>query len=199
MAPRPLVPRALVALSLAISVIGSAACGGPLTYAWRDEKPTEFRIGPGDRLRINVWKHDEISHEVTVRPDGSISLPLVGEVTAAGRSGPEIARDIEARLAKFYTEPAPVTVLVTEIKSYKVYVVGEVARSGELSPGQPITVLQAIAVAGGLTPFAHGDAIVIVRRDQKGERRIPFSYSAVIGGDLQQNLVLQSGDTIVVP
>lgn len=173
--------------------------GAPPKHAWKDEKPAEFRIGVGDRLRISVWKHDEISQEVTVRPDGNVSLPLVGEIRASGRSGPEIAHEIEGRLAKFYTEAAPVSVVVTEVKSYKVYVLGEVQKPGELAPGQPITVLMALAMAGGLTPFAQRDWIVIVRRDERGERRIPFSYSAVVGGDLQQNLVLQSGDTIVIP
>lgn len=196
-------PRILRTSLLALSLFGFAAeslgCGSSATYNWRDEKPAEFRIGSGDRLRINVWKHDELSQEVTVRPDGNVSLPLVGEVHAAGRTGPDIAKEIEARYAKFYTEPVPVTVVVTDVKSYKVYVLGEVQKPGEYSPGQPITVLQGLAVAGGLTPFARRDAIVIVRRDERGERRIPFNYSAVVAGDLQQNLLMQSGDTIVVP
>jgi len=195
-------PRSLLSLSVVVfglATSGAFGCGSPATYAWREEKPAEFRIGPGDRLRISVWKHDELSHEVTVRPDGSVSLPLVGEIRASGRSGPEIAHDIEGRLAKFYTEPAPVTVVVTEVKSYKLFVIGEVQKPGELVPGQPITVLQALSMAGGLTPYAHRDGIVILRRDERGERRIPFSYSAVVGGDMQQNLVLQAGDTIIVP
>lgn len=187
-------------LSAGLLLVSLAACSSSGTqYAWRDEKVAEFRIGSGDRLKISVWKHDDLSQEVTVRPDGNISLPLVGEVLAGGRTGPEIAKDVEARLAKFYTEPAPVTVVVVDVKSYKVYVLGEVQKPGELVPGQQITVLQALAMAGGLTPFARKDAIVIVRRDARGERRIPFSYSAVVAGDLQQNLPLQSGDTIVVP
>lgn len=187
-------------LSAGLLLVSLAACSPPPAhYAWRDEKVAEFRIGSGDRLKISVWKHEDLSQEVTVRPDGNISLPLVGEVRAGGRTGPEIAKDVEARLAKFYTEPAPVTVVVVDVKSYKVYVLGEVQKPGELVPGQQITVLQALAMAGGLTPFAQKDAIVIVRRDAGGERRIPFNYSAVVAGDLQQNLPLQSGDTIVVP
>lgn len=194
MAQPPFFPALLL-----VPLLATAACGSPATYAWRDEKPVEFRIGPGDRLKISVWKHDELSQEVTVRPDGNVSLPLVGEVHAAGRSGPEIAKDVEGRLSKFYTEPAPVSVVVTEVKSYKIYVLGEVQRPGELVPGQSLTVMQALAMAGGLTPFARRDAIVVLRRDERGERRIPISYSAVVAGDLQQNLVLQSGDTIIVP
>jgi polysaccharide export outer membrane protein len=186
-------------VSLLLILATLASCSSTPTYAWKDEKPAEFRIGAGDRLRIHVWKHEELSQEVSVRPDGNVSLPLVGELRAAGRSGPEIAHEIEARLAKFYTEPVPVTVVVTEVKSYKVYVLGEVQKPGELSPAQPITVLMGLAMAGGLTPFAHKDSIVIVRRDERGERRIPFSYSAVIAGDLQENLLMQSGDTIIVP
>ncbi len=190
--------RSSLALFLALLTLQGCS-GSPPRHAWKDEKPAEFKIGVGDRLRISAWKHDEVSQEVTVRPDGNVSLPLVGEIRASGRSGPEIAHEIEGRLTKFYTEPVPVTVVVTEVKSYKVYVLGEVQKPGELAPGQPITVLMALAMAGGLTPFAQRDWIVIVRRDERGERRIPFSYSAVVGGDLQQNLVLQSGDTIVIP
>ncbi len=186
----------ILTFSTVVSLLG---CAGAQSYAWREEKTPEFRIGDGDKLRISVWKHDDLSQDVVVRPDGHVSLPLVGEVRASGRSGPEIAHEIETRLAKFYSEPVPVMVLVTEVRSYRVYVLGEVTRPGELSPGQPITVLMGLAMSGGLTPFAQRDAIVIVRRDEAGERRIPFSYSAVVAGDLQQNLVLQSGDTIVVP
>ena len=189
--------QTFIAIVLASTVL--LGCAGSKSYAWRDEKPARFRIGEGDRLRISVWKHDELGQEVTVRPDGNVSLALVGEVRAAGRSGTEIAKEIETRLAKFYAEPVPVMVAVTEVKSYKIYVLGEVQKPGELTPGQPITVLMGLAMSGGLTPFARSDAIVIVRRDDRGERRIPFSYSEVVSGDLQQNLLLQSGDTIVVP
>lgn len=191
----------MIVTLIAVVALGAlGACAGAQTYRWQDEKATEYRIGPGDKLRVSVWKHDEVSQEVTVRPDGNVSLPLIGDVPASGRSGREIAKDVETRLAKYYSEPVPVTVLVLEVKSYKVYVIGEVQKPGELAPTQPITVLMGLAMAGGFTPFAQQDAIVVLRRDERGERRIPFSYTAVVkGGDLRQNLLLQSGDTIIVP
>lgn len=185
-----------LALTLALTMCG---CGAP-TYQWRDERPVSYRIGPADKLRVAVWRHDEVSQEVTVRPDGSFSLPLVGDVVAAGRSGQEIGREVEARLAQYYTDKPPVTVLVTEVRSYKLYFFGEIQKPGEYVPTQPVTVLMGLAMAGSLTTYAKADHIVIVRRDARGERRIPFSYSAVVkDGDMQQNIILQPGDTIVVP
>ncbi len=184
----------------ALSSACTSACSSTMAYAWRDERAAEYRIGPGDKLRVSVWKHEEVSGEVTVRPDGSFSLPLIGDVKAAGRASSEIATEIQTRLGKFYTESLPVTVLVAEVKSYKIYVMGEVQKPGEFGPSQPVTVMMGLAMAGGFTPYASTDHVVILRRDARGERRIPFSYPAVVkGGDLQQNLVLQSGDTIVVP
>lgn len=192
--------RRLAPLGLLLLLSANAACASTATYAWKDERAIEYRVGSGDRLRISVWKHEEVSNEVTVRPDGNFSLPLVGDVHAAGRSPLEIGKEVEGRLTHLYTEAPPVTVLVVEVKSYRLYVLGEVQKPGELAPGQPITVLMALSMAGGFTPFADADHVVIVRRDAKGERRIPFSWSAVVrGGDLQQNLLLQAGDTIVVP
>jgi polysaccharide export outer membrane protein len=192
--------RRLAALALLLILPTLLACSATASYAWKDERAIEYRVGSGDRLRISVWKHDEVSNEVTVRPDGNFSLPLVGDVHAAGRSPLDIGKEVEGRLTRLYTEAPPVTVLVVEVKSYRLYVLGEVQKPGELAPGQPITVLMALAMAGGFTPFADSDHVVIVRRDDKGERRIPFSWSAVVrGGDLQQNLLLQAGDTLVVP
>lgn len=192
--------RRLALLALTLIVAPALACSATAQYPWREERALEYRVGPGDRLRVSTWKHEEASAEVTVRPDGAFSLPLVGEVRAQGRAPAELAREIEVKLARLYTEAPPVTVLVVEVKSYRVYVVGEVQKPGELSPGQPITVLMALAMAGGFTAYADADHVMVLRRDEKGERRIPFSWTAVVKrGDLQQNLVLQAGDTLVVP
>jgi polysaccharide export outer membrane protein len=185
------------AIALCVVVAG---CGAAPTYNWKAENALGYRIGPGDKMKINVWKHDDVSTEVTVRPDGAFSLPLIGDVPAMGRSAAEIAVDIGTRLQKFYTDSPPVTVQVTDVKSYKIYVVGEVQRPNEYAPAQPVSVLMALSLAGGFTRFANPDRIVIVRRDARGERRIPFDYSAVVdNGDLQQNVVLQLGDTVIVP
>lgn len=186
--------------AVAIVVAAAAGCGSAPTYNWKAENALGYRIGPGDKMKINVWKHDDVSTEVTVRPDGAFSLPLLGDVTAMGRSAEEIAADIATRLRKYYTDNPPITVQVSEVKSYKIYVIGEVQRPNEYAPTQPVSVLMALSLAGGFTRFANPDRIVIVRRDARGERRIPFDYSAVVEkGDLQQNLVLQLGDTVIVP
>jgi polysaccharide export outer membrane protein len=135
-----------------------------------------------------------------VRPDGAISLPLVGDVPATGRSAPEIAADVQTRLHRFYQDDPPVTVQVQEVKSYKIYVVGEVNKPGEYAPSHEVTVLMGLSLAGGFTRFADANRIVIVRRDARGERRIPFDYSAVVDhGDLQQDIALELGDTVIIP
>ena len=196
----PLRFRLPVTLALMTAAALATACGASPTYNWKAENALGYRIGPGDKMKINVWKHDDVSQEVTIRPDGAFSLPLIGDVEATGRSAQEIAADVANRLHKFYTDNPPVTVQVSEVKSYKIYVVGEVQKPGEYAPGQQVSVLMGLSIAGGFTRFANPDRIVIVRRDARGERRIPFDYSAVVEkGDLQQNVVLQLGDTVIVP
>jgi polysaccharide biosynthesis/export protein len=186
-----------VALALAPTLV---ACAPPPAYNWTAESALGYRIGPGDVLKVVVWKHEELGAQVAVRPDGAISLPLVGDVAATGRSAVEIAGDVQQRLHRFYQDDPPVTVQVQEVKSYKIYVVGEVSKPGEFSPSQEVTVLMSLSLAGGFTRFADADRIVIVRRDSRGERRIPFDYSAVVRrGDLRQNIALELGDTVIVP
>jgi polysaccharide export outer membrane protein len=193
-------------VSLAILMVSCAAglaqvgCGGARTYNWAAERAAGYRIGPGDVIRVSVWKHDEMSQQVTVRPDGAMSMPLIGDIMAEGRTVDEVAADIGKRVTKYFADQPPITVQVTEVRSYKVYVVGEVQRGGEFTPNHQVTVVQGLALAGGFTRLASEDEIVIIRKDVRGERRIPFSFSAVIkGGDLQQNLLLQTGDTVIVP
>jgi polysaccharide export outer membrane protein len=193
-------PR-LLRVALAASLgLAFCACASSPSYNWPAESALGYRIGPGDQLKVVVWKHDELSTQVAVRPDGAISLPLVGDVVATGRSATEIASDIQHRLHRYYQDDPPVTVQVQEVKSYKIYVVGEVNKPGEFAPSQEVTVLMSLSMAGGFTRFADPDRIVIVRRDARGERRIPFDYSAVVHrGDLQQNIALELGDTVIVP
>jgi len=186
--------------TIVLAALLAASCSPPPAYNWSAERAVGYLVGPGDVLKVNVWKHDELSQQVPVRPDGAISLPLVGEVPAQGRSVDQIRLDLGERLKRYYQDLAPVTVQVAEVHSYKIYIVGEVNKAGEFAPTSQVTVLHGLALAGGFTRFANPDRIVIVRRDARGERRIPFDYSAVIvRGDLQQNLALQSGDTVVVP
>ena len=127
-------------------------------------------------------------------------MPLLGDVPAAGRAANEISSDVATRLKQFFQDQPPVTVQVAEVKSYRVYVVGEVQRPGEFAPAQEISVLQSLSMAGGFTRFANADRVVIVRRDARGVRRIPFDFSGVVErGELHQNLALQPGDVVVVP
>jgi len=194
--------RTSIALILGLPLVGAlaAGCAGSPTYNWQAENALGYRLGPGDVLKINVWKHDELSQQVTIRPDGAFSMPLLGDVTANGRSVNEVTADLQARLKQYFQDQPPATVQVSEVHSYRIYVVGEVQKGGEFTPEGEVTVLHGLALAGGFTRFANPDRIVIVRRDARGERRIPFDYSAVVEkGDLQENLALQTGDTVIVP
>jgi polysaccharide export outer membrane protein len=182
------------------ALVSLAACSSVPSYNWKAENALGYRVGAGDQLKVNVWKHDELSQQVTVRPDGKFSLTLVGDIDANGRTVDEIAADIGKRSARYFQDNPPVSVQVAEVRSYKIYVVGEVQRSGEFTPNHQVTVLHGLALAGGFTRFANPDRIIIVRKDSHGERRIPFDYDAVVNdGDLQENLALQSGDTVIVP
>jgi polysaccharide export outer membrane protein len=194
-----LVARAATAAAVGL-LLSVAGCGGPPNFNWKAENALGYRVGPGDVLKVNVWKHDELSQQVTVRPDGKFSLTLVGDIDADGRTVDEIGADIAKRSMRFFQDNPPVSVQVAEVKSYKIYVVGEVLHGGEFTPNHTVTVLHGLAMAGGFTRFASPDHIIIVRRDSHGDRRIPFDYDAVVNdGDLQENLALQSGDTVIVP
>jgi polysaccharide export outer membrane protein len=158
-----------------------------------------YRIGPEDQLEIAVWRDETLRSTVTVRPDGGVTFPLVGEVLVAGRTAAEVRAELTRRLDRFVPEPV-VTVNVARIASYRVYVLGRVNRPGEFVVGRPIDVLQALALAGGLTPFADEDGIRIIRRTEGRSLTLPFSYAGVRRrGDLSQNRVLLSGDVLLVP
>ena len=188
---------------VAILALILPACGTARPhYDFDAERRTTstYPVGAGDVLQVRAWKNDALSQRVIVRPDGYITLPLVGEVLAGGRSVQAISADIATRAAAFYTETPVVAVEVAELHSYRVYVLGEVARPGELTPRGPINVLQAIALAGGFTRFAAPNETVIVRRAALGERRIPFVYREVVEkGDLRENLPLRADDVVVIP
>ncbi len=159
-----------------------------------------FVIGAGDVLSINVWKEQEITRSVPVRSDGKISLPLVGEVQAAGRSPLKLEQDIAEKLKNYISEP-DVTVIVQQINSQKFNVLGEVARPGSYPLASAATVLDAIAIAGGFRDFAKKKSIYILRqKDDGSQARLSFNYKEMIKGtNPQQNVKLVSGDTIVVP
>jgi polysaccharide biosynthesis/export protein len=155
-----------------------------------------YLIGVGDILRITVWKEPDLTLDATVRPDGMITVPLLGDVPAAGRVPAQIAGSLGTDLQRFIEVPR-VTVSVAQANSARVYVVGEVLRPGEFPLSNRMTVLKALALAGGLKDFARPENIVIVREDQTV---VPFNYKRLTDGkDVSQNVALVAGDTIVVP
>ena len=159
-----------------------------------------FIIGNDDRLAINVWKEPEVTRTIPVRSDGKISLPLVGEVQAAGRTPLQLEQDIATKLKDYITAPE-VTVIVEQINSQKFNILGQVVKPGSYPLSDATTVLDAIATAGGFRDFAKQKAIYILRKNATGgETRIAFNYKDVIKGkNAEQNIKLEPGDTIVAP
>jgi polysaccharide export outer membrane protein len=159
----------------------------------------EYRIGPQDLVRIDVWKEPDISRTIPVRPDGKISLPLMNDVQAAGLTAMELAGSIREGLSKYITSPQ-VTVTVTEINSRRVYVTGEVMRPGAQPLLPNMTALQALTSAGGFTQFAKTKSIYILRNEDGKQVKHPFNYKAVLDGKHpEDNIQLQPGDVFVVP
>jgi polysaccharide biosynthesis/export protein len=161
---------------------------------------SSYVIGANDVLAINVWKEPEITRSVPVRSDGKISLPLVGELTASGQTPLQLEQEITKRLQSYISEPE-VTVIVTDSKSQKVNILGMVVRPGAYLLTSSTTVLDAIAMAGGFKDFAKQKSIYVLRHAPDGtQKRILFNYKEVIKGkDPDQNIRLQTGDTVVIP
>ena len=158
----------------------------------------DYKIGPEDVLDIAVWNNTAISRAVPVRPDGKISLPLLNDVQAAGLSAMQL-RDILAKKLAEYVPAPEVSVIVREVHSFKVSVVGEVKRPGRHELKSRATVLDVLAMAEGLGEFAARGRIVILRREGNTVKRIPFNYNKVVSEDGVENILLQPGDIIVVP
>ena len=162
--------------------------------------PSDYVIGPGDVLQITVWKNDTLSRIVPVRPDGKISMPLLHDVTAAGLTAMQLRDKISRALAEFLPNPE-VAVAVTDVRSLRVSVLGEVQRPGVLELRGTTTILEALAMAGGFRDFASPSKITVIRTDANGQtQKIRFNYNrAVSNGSDEKNLVLKSGDVVVVP
>ena len=160
----------------------------------------EYRIGGGDILEIATWKEQELTRrDVLVRVDGKISFPLLGDIAAAGMTPVELTETIQKGLTKYVTAPV-VTVTVTNPGSQRVYVLGEVVRTGEYPLTKNLTVLQAFALAGGFTQWASKDEIILLRKDGPKEKIFKINYKDIVKGrDVENNLILQANDTIVVP
>lgn len=158
-----------------------------------------YQIGPEDVLAISVWKEDGLKVEALVRPDGGISFPLIGDIEAAGKTAVQVQNEITKKLEKFIPDPV-VSVGLLKVAGNKIYVIGKVNRPGEFSAGRYIDVMQALSLAGGLTPFAAENDIKVLRKEGGKDIAYPFRYSDVKNGEkLEQNVRLKGGDVVVVP
>jgi polysaccharide export outer membrane protein len=176
-----------------------AATPGAQGAATAATEDPNFVIGQNDVLDISVWKEPEISRKVPVRPDGKISLPLLNDIQAAGLTPMQLQTQISEKLKKFLTEPQ-VTVIVAEINSRRIYILGEANRPGAYPLLPNMTVLQALSGAGGLTQFANSSKVRILRMENGKQASFNFNYKEVIlGKNIDQNIVLKPGDSIVVP
>jgi polysaccharide export outer membrane protein len=193
----------MAVLLLGVLLAGAAgAQSAPATSsATAADKPHDdsFVIGNDDVLAINVWKEPDISRSIPVRSDGKISLPLVGEVQAAGLTPLKLEKDIAEKLKNYISEPE-VTVMVQQVNSQKFNILGQVTKPGTYVIANSPTVLDAIALAGGFRDFAKKKSIYVLRHSASGESRLPFNYKDVSQGkNMEQNIKLQPGDTIIVP
>jgi polysaccharide export outer membrane protein len=159
----------------------------------------KYLLGPEDALEISVWKEPDLTKQLIVRPDGKITYPLIGEVQAAGLTVKQLQEEILKRLEKYVTD-AHVTVILLKAQNYKIYVTGKVNKPGDFTVGKPVNVMQAISMAGGLTPFASPGSIILLRTIGDKEEVFPFNYREVSQGQsLEQNRTLLPGDVVVVP
>ena len=180
-------------------VTTSSAQPAPATEAATNPHDDSFVIGNDDVLAINVWKEPDISRSIPVRSDGKISLPLAGEVQAAGLTPLRLEKDIASKLKNYISEPE-VTVMVQQVNSQKFNILGQVARPGSYVIANSLTVLDAIALAGGFRDFAKKKSMYVLRQGASRDSRIPFNYKDVSQGkNMTQNIKLQPGDTIIVP
>ena len=157
----------------------------------------EYRIGVDDVLDIVVWNNTTVSRTVPVRPDGKISLPLLNEVQAAGLTPPQLRQSLMSKLVEYMPTPE-ISVIVREVHSNKISVLGEVRKAGRYEISQRATVLDAVALAGGFSDFARRSKVVIMRQEGNGVKRIPINYNKIVAEE-DENIVLQPGDIVVVP
>jgi polysaccharide export outer membrane protein len=186
-------PAILILFQLAVLLCGNALAA--------DSAPAQsaYLLQPGDILTLDVWKEKELQQEILIRPDGGISFPLAGDLAAAGRSVEDLRVDLETRIKHFIPD-AVVTVGVKTTTGNRVYVIGKVNHPGDFMLVRPTDVMQALSMAGGTTPFADTDAIKVLRRGTGEQQVFEFRYTDVERGRrLKQNILLQGGDTVVVP
>lgn len=190
-------------LAILIAVSGCGAGIPNYNYAQEvDVRKAEYVIGIGDTLQVRVWQNPELSTDPQVRPDGTITVTLIGDVPAVGLTPTQLRDNIKARLKQYIRdEAAVVTVAVSSVQSYQITVSGRVAHPGVVSSYHYLTVVEAVALAGGPTPFASPEDAVLFRLNPDGSaRRIPIRYDLVVKGEHQEmNLVLRRGDQLFIP
>lgn len=158
-----------------------------------------YQLQPGDVLEISVWREEGLEKQVVVRPDGGLSFPLVGNVEARGKSVEELQAEVTEKLKRYIPDPS-VNVAVLKLDGNKVYVIGKVNRAGEFAASRSLDVMQALSMAGGMTPYAAANKIRILRREGNKQTAIPFAYGDIEKGEaLEQNIILKAGDVVVVP
>lgn len=158
---------------------------------------SQYTLGAADVIRVNVWKSAELSQTVTIGPDGFVSLPLLGDIHAAGLTANNLAHDLSLMLSSYVVSPR-VTVSVVDFRSRQVFVTGQVGKPGAYPLIAPISVLQLIAQAGGLNTFANRKKILILRKTKGNTQELKFNYTSAVHGDAKQNIILQPGDTVIV-
>jgi polysaccharide biosynthesis/export protein len=196
--------RALLYCSLSLLLLSS--CSAPVapaptaTTVGEEGLPEQdYIIGPEDSVEVQVWKNPDLSKTVTVRPDGKISLPLIGDVQASGQSASQLTETVTEKLKVYYKEPAQVTVIVHQVNSYVIYVLGEVKGQGKYVVRSGTTFLQAISLAGGFTPFASKNKITLRRKGSDDQEMVlSIRYKDVLASQ-QANLILKPSDMIIVP
>jgi len=187
-------PRALI-LGWCLALLFSSAAQAQTPQA-AQAAPGAFRLGPGDVLSVTVWKQPALSMQLPVAPDGTLRYPLAGQLNVQGSTLADVEAALAAKLGEQLREVV-VTVSLVQVQSYRVYVLGEVLRPGELILRAPVGVLQAVAMANGFTPFAKRDKVLIVRRSGGNETRETFDYDAYVRGDARSPAVLEPGDTVI--
>lgn len=187
--------------SAGLLILGLALAGLGLADTVDKTQPVDaaYLVQPGDSLTITVWKEQDLQGEFLVRPDGGLTFPLAGNIEAAGHTVDQIRTVLTTRLAKYVPDPV-VTVTVKAVNGSMIFVVGKVNRPGNFALVRPIDVMQALSLAGGATPFADVNGIRVLRREDGRQLVFRFRYDDVRRGrDLAQNILLRSGDTVVVP
>jgi polysaccharide export outer membrane protein len=193
-----LVGRLLAVIVLLSAALSAAQAAAPTPAPGPPATPS-YLVKPGDVLEISVWKEPDLQKQVLVRPDGAFSFPLVGEVDARGKSVPELNKIVGAGVGRYISD-AVVTISVQEIKGNKIYVLGQVNKPGEFIVNPSVNIMQALSMAGGMTPFAATNDIIVLRGQGKAQQAMAFRYNEVVRGrNLDTNIELQSGDIVVVP